>query len=404
MTRLDLQANKTSRARLTRIMIHCHDSFGIGHLRRSLNLATSLRRQIPSCEVLITSGSPCATHFELPDGVDVLKLPSVTKDEAGDYVPRRLGGGLGAIVRMRRRVLLEAFLCFSPDLVIADHQPLGLCGELTDVLEEAHSTGVRTFLGLRDIIDEKAAVDAEWGRPHIRHALTKLYDRIVVYGRQDVFDVRHEYDLEDAIADKLEYTGYIGRPAQISTVRAVPSLRSEVLVTVGGGEDGVERVDTYLELVEEGQPVWNSCLVLGPLFPQKEVRRVKRRARLLRGLDVHSFHHDIPRLLAQSDAVVSMAGYNSVVEIMQSGKPAVFWPRSFPRREQLIRAERLELRGLAACVAEPTTGKLRREVELALDRGVTRRSAELLGGCKAVSRIVIEDLGLEACKTNQRVI
>ena len=99
-----------------------------------------------------------------------------------------------------------------------------------------------------------------------------------------------------------------------------------------------------------------------------------------------------------------MAGYNSVTEIIQSGKPAVFWPRTFPRQEQLIRAERLELRGLAACVAEPTPEKLRRELELALERGVVRPPGGLLGGCEAMCRVVREALDLEPQETNQKVI
>jgi predicted glycosyltransferase len=385
-------------------MLHCHDSYGIGHLRRTLTLATALRAAQPELEILITSGSPCATHFELPEGVDIIKVPSVTKGADGSYVPRSLGTGLGTVVRMRRRLLLETFRAFQPHLVLADHQPLGLCGELTDVLEGARQLGTPTILGLRDIIDEPAIVAEEWARPDIRHAITNLYTKLVVYGREEVFDIRREYQVPNEWKEKTEFTGYVVRDAPINTGRAVPSIRPVVLVTIGGGEDGCERIDTYLQMLEQSQPVWNTCMVLGPLFPQRDVRRVKRRARMLNGLEVHSFHRDIPRLLAQCDAVVSMAGYNSVTEIMQSGKPVVFWPRTHPRREQLIRAERLELRGVGACVAEPTPMKLRRELELALERGGLRPPRGLLGGCDSMCRIVQDMLSPGREEVSQKVV
>ncbi|MFT7487140.1 MAG: putative glycosyltransferase, partial [Candidatus Paceibacteria bacterium] len=310
-----------------RVMMHCHDSYGIGHLRRTLTLAAALRAAEPNVQILITSGSPVATHFALPDGVDIIKLPSVTKSDLGEYIPRGLGDDLQKVVDLRRRLLREAFRCFEPQLIIVDHQPLGLCGELTDVLEEATQSGIPTLLGLRDILDEPQVVAEEWGHAHMREAIGSLYTKLVVYGDAAIFDVRTEYSLPKEWSDKIEFTGYVVRRIPEHSARAIPSIRPTVLVTVGGGEDGVGRIHTYLDMLEESPPLWNSCIVQGPLFPKREARSIKRRARLLNGLEVHSFHHDIPRLLAQSDAVVSMAGYNSVTEIVQSGKPAVFWPR-----------------------------------------------------------------------------
>ena len=385
-------------------MLHCHDSFGIGHLRRTLTLAAALRERQPDMQILITSGSPCATHFELPEGVDIIKLPSVTKDAHGQYVPRGLGDSLGTVVRLRRRLLLETYRTFQPRLILVDHQPLGLCGELTDVLEEATKDGVPTVLGLRDIVDEPAAVAQEWSRPDLRRAIGELYSKLVVYGDPSVFDLCAEYAFPPEWRDKLDYVGYVVREAPERSARAVPSIRPVVLVTVGGGEDGVDRIHTYLEMLEESPPLWNTCMVLGPLFPKREARSVKRRARLLNGLEVHTFHHDVPRLLSQSDAVVSMAGYNSVTEIMQSGKPAVFWPRTFPRREQHVRAERLELLGIGACVAEPSPQRLRRELELALERGASRTSDRLLSGSASLCEIVLDILNPGRERANQKVV
>jgi predicted glycosyltransferase len=364
--------DRSPRLPAPRILLHCHDSYGLGHLRRTLTIAGALRERFPESRILITSGSPCATHFPLPDGVDVVKLPAVSKSAGGSYRPRTLGGSLESLVDLRRRIVLEVFRGFEPDVVIVDHQVLGLCGELEPALGEARRRGARTLLGIRDVIDEPDVVAREWGEPAVRRALDGLYDRVCVYGSPQVFDPRVEYPIPPELRRLVEFTGYVVRAAGRPPGRAVPSLEPRVLVTVGGGEDGTTRIQTYLDMVSSAKVPWDSTIVLGPLFPAKEARRIKRAARLVDGVEVHGFHSDVPRLLAQSDAVVSMAGYNSVAEILQSGRPAVLWARSFPRREQHIRARRLATLGLARSVEEPDPRLLRAAVEAALGEG--RRS------------------------------
>ena len=137
-----------------RILLYSHDSYGLGHLRRTLTLAGALVARRPGASILIVSGSPCATHFALPRGVEIVKLPSVTKNDAGEYAPRSLHGGLDQLERLRRSLLRQAFETFDPHLLIADHQPIGLDGELLDVLRLTRTRGTRTILGLRDIIDD----------------------------------------------------------------------------------------------------------------------------------------------------------------------------------------------------------------------------------------------------------
>ena len=55
-------------------------------------------------------------------------------------------------------------------------------------------------------------------------------------------------------------------------------------------------------------------------------------------------------------AVVSMAGYNSACEIVASGRRALLVPRTWPRLEQRIRAERLAELGLVDVLAADQLG------------------------------------------------
>ena len=380
----------TSENPAPRILLHSHDSYGLGHLRRTLTLAGSLAQELPGAQVLITSGSACATQFPLPDGVDVVKLPSATKDEDGTLVARSLRMGMPNLLGLRRAILAETFRAFQPHVMIVDHQPLGLAKELSEVLELARRAGTRTILGLRDIIDSPDAVAREWGVPAVRQALAELYDRVLIYGSPEVFDPRVEYPIPAELRERVEFVGYVVRDGASRASRPLPALRPRVLVTVGGGEDGDSRIRAVFDALELAPPTWDTTLLLGPLMGGDRARALKRRGRLVDGVTVHTFHADLPRLLAESDAVVAMAGYNSVAEIMQARVPALLLPRTAPRREQAIRAERLAGVGLARNLELPDARTLRRELEAAIAEREPRGTQPNLRGREGVVRICEE--------------
>jgi predicted glycosyltransferase len=83
-----------------------------------------------------------------------------------------------------------------------------------------------------------------------------------------------------------------------------------------------------------------------PDSARKEVERLAARARV----DLVRSSTSMLSLIAAADVVVSMGGYNSVVESLSARRALVIFPRTAPRREQLIRARMLERLGLARMV------------------------------------------------------
>ena len=73
-----------------RVLFYSHDSFGLGHLRRSLSIAGALVERDPAASALVVTGSPTPNLFELPERCEIVKLPCITKDERGKYVSRNL--------------------------------------------------------------------------------------------------------------------------------------------------------------------------------------------------------------------------------------------------------------------------------------------------------------------------
>ena len=72
--------------------------------------------------------------------------------------------------------------------------------------------------------------------------------------------------------------------------------------------------------------------------------------------------------LAAADLVVSMAGYNTVCELLSLGKRALLIPRIQVRVEQRLRAEALAARGLAHLLLpdELSPQRLSQAIDLAL--------------------------------------
>src|SRR3712207_6922237 len=92
-----------SRQSRARVMIYSHDTFGLGHLRRSRAIANALVEERPGVSILIISGSPVIGSFEFGSGVDYLRIPGVTKLPDGNYRSLNLNVSIDEAVRLRDR-------------------------------------------------------------------------------------------------------------------------------------------------------------------------------------------------------------------------------------------------------------------------------------------------------------
>jgi predicted glycosyltransferase len=59
------------------MLMYSHDSYGLGHLRRTLALARAFVEHNPRLGVLILAGCTVSGSFRLPQGIDMVKLPSL---------------------------------------------------------------------------------------------------------------------------------------------------------------------------------------------------------------------------------------------------------------------------------------------------------------------------------------
>jgi predicted glycosyltransferase len=337
--------------------MYSHDSFGLGHIRRCRAIAHALASAFQGVEVLIVSGSPIIASFDFKARVDFIRVPGIVKLRNGEYESLARHRSIASTTKLRSAMIGDAALNFAPDLVIVDKEPLGLRGELLGALERLKTRGAKIVLGLRDILDEPEALLQEWERKRVYGALSDIYDAILVYGLEKIYDPLQGLPVIESVKSKVVFTGYLRRTLPGDRVGYSDTIRRDepfILVTPGGGGDGAHMVDSVLRAYERGAPgLAKAHIVSGPFMPAEERASFEHRAKSLADVKVSTFHARMEHLMEASAGVVAMGGYNTFCEILSFDKPALLMPRTQPRREQAIRAERAASLNLASWLPEP---------------------------------------------------
>ena len=340
----------------TRLLIYSHDSFGLGHLRRCRAIAHHLVETFRPLSVLILSGSPIIGSFDFKSRVDFVRVPGVIKLRNGEYTSLQLHIDIEQTLEMRSSIIQHTAEVFDPHLFLVDKEPLGLRGEVRDTLAMLKERGTRLVLGLRDVMDEPLTLLDEWRRKNVFPALHELYDEIWVYGLPQIFNPLIELPGMLSLTPKVTFTGYLRR-----SLPCVPPNAGEhelpgepyILVTAGGGGDGETLIDWVLRAYEADPGIpYPALVVFGPFMHLEQRLEFQERAARLGKIYAITFESRFERLLERAIGVVAMGGYNTFCEILSFGTPALLVPRTVPRQEQALRAERAAQLGLVHVLAD----------------------------------------------------
>jgi predicted glycosyltransferase len=384
-----------------RILIYSHDSFGLGHLRRCRAIAHAIVDRFKGVSILILSGSPIIGSFDFLPRVDFVRIPGVIKLHDGEYQSLGLHIDVEQTMEMRAAIIRQTAQSFRPNLFLVDKEPLGLKGEALATLQMLKAKGTTLVLGLRDIMDEPRLLLREWERKQVIPALEQLYDEIWVYGLESFADPLEGVPCPVAVRRKMLYTGYLRRAVPHLPEALPPPVNGKpyVLVTVGGGDDGMSVVDWVLRAYEHDPDIpLAAVIVLGPFMPAAQQRQFRERAKRVGRIDVVTFDTHVEFLMDGAVGLVAMAGYNTFCEILSLDKRAILIPRVKPRREQLLRARRAAAQGLVRML-DPE-GNHDPAVMAAALRGLARQAApsecgaaQMLNGLEVITGLVAEHVG-----------
>jgi predicted glycosyltransferase len=337
-------------------------------------------------EVTLALGGPAMPGLTIDPAIRKVQLPPVKALDAGFALVDDSGEAIcDAFRAVRRERLLTAFAEARPDVVVIEGFPFArraFAFELDPLVVAARETGARVACSVRDVIvmrddpnRHRAAIERVRGG----------FDTVLVHGDPDFIPFSASFPPADEIADRLVYTGYVAGPEPPDS----DAPAGEVVVSAGGGKAGAALMRAAIQARLMG------CLAMAPWriltgMNVAEAEFGRLCAEAPEGVAVERFRGDFPALLRRCRVSVSQCGYNTALDIVAARAPAVLVPFAAENEtEQLIRAERLAVRGAALVVREDelTPARLgaaiaeaasRPPKPLKIDTGGARRSAEII--------------------------
>ena len=318
-------------------------------MQRTGSIAWEIYRLREEASILTFSDSQLGQFFPISPHHDYIKLPSIAKESPGKWKATHLSMSFPEILHLRKQLISHVLLNYAPDILLVDHMPHGAMGELLPALEAIKHSRIhpQVVLGLRDILDSPDVTIERWKVEGAYDVIERYYARILVFGMQDVYDVAEQYQIPDSERKKIFYCGYV---TNLATAVNAPKLRARylanqasdvplIVVMAGGGADAYPMMKILFDALPkilENQPCV-LAVVTGPFMPIDLIADLTGRSI---GLPIHMMEsvNDSLSHIAAADLVISMAGYNTTVEILRMKKPAILIPRAGPSLEQRTRA------------------------------------------------------------------
>ncbi|QFT58796.1 undecaprenyldiphospho-muramoylpentapeptide beta-N- acetylglucosaminyltransferase [Sulfitobacter sp. THAF37] len=326
-----------------KVMIVVTHLLGTGHLSRALTLARAFRQG--GHRVRVVSGGMPAPHLADPD-LPLTQLPPVRSDgvDFTRLLDDRDAEVSGTFLAARQTALLSAFHDMTPDVVMTELFPFGrriLRAEFRALLDAARAAPQQPLIcaSIRDILapptNPKKAAFAE-------EIIAAYYDAVLVHADADITPLDLSWPVSPALEARLRYTGFVAPPT--APPHPERTGTGEIIVSAGGGDVGAE-IFAAARTAAAADPDRTWRLLLGGANATARAAEMTGPPNMI----VEPARPDFRQMLHHAAASVSMCGYNTALDLLQTGCPAVFIPFDAGSEvEQGLRAKALaQRRGFA---------------------------------------------------------
>ena len=304
----------------------------------------------------------------LPGHVQLLTLPPLMMDPEFKNMLSKTGS-LDEIKEERRHLLMEGFNVFRPDLILTELFPFGrrqFRFELIPLLESAKEKDrirpMKVVCSLRDILVEK---DGKPGyQSEVIQTLDRYYDLLLVHSDPEMVRLDETFPRFAEISIPTEYTGFVARPAP---ARKDNGGRKIIVASSGGGRVGADLLSTSVKAVRKiPRADVELRIFMGPFMEDADRSALEKLASSDPRISLHPFSPDFLSELCHADLSISMAGYNTCMDILSSRTAAIVYPFS-QNREQAMRAAKLEEMGFLRVIHGLDPDLLKCQIEMFLD-------------------------------------
>jgi predicted glycosyltransferase len=333
----------------------------------------------------------------LPPHVTEVRLPALEMDCEFKELHAAAGADLDAIRQERRERLWSLFAAEAPELFLIELYPFGRRAfrvEIDPVLEgmaDGRLPRCGVVCSVRDILVEKQLAQEREARTAA--VLNRFFDAVLVHADPRLVRLEETFGRLEEVRVPVIYTGFITpKPEPEARRRIREALGLEpadrlIVLSAGGGRVGLPLLEAAVAAFRHlDRPAKTVLQVFtGPFLPGEDFERLKQAAGP--GLAVHRFSPDFLSYLAAADLSISMAGYNTTMNLLAAQVPALVWPFG-QNREQRLRAERLEALGALQRLEDADLEPLRlaARANRLLARPQRPESAVDLNGAQATAR------------------
>jgi predicted glycosyltransferase len=327
------------------LLFYCQHSLGIGHLTRSFALAAAL---VDFFHVVFLNGGRLPPGLPVPDGIELVDLPALGMDDGHTVVSREVAYDV-AQAQVQRRALIEAAVReYRPAVLLVELFPFGrkkFAGEILPMIRLARRQPGGPALvacSLRDILVD-ARPDQQHHDDRARWLAERYFDVVLVHADPSLARIEDSFNPRRPLRVPVYHTGYVV-PARAET--ASGPRGEHLLVSAGGGIVGNALFRTALQarmLMHEPPPM---RIIAGPFLPEPQWQSLQQAVRGVAGVELLRQVPDMVAELRLARASISQCGYNTALDIVVSGVPALVVPYATSNEnEQSVRASRLAALG-----------------------------------------------------------
>ncbi len=329
-----------------KIILYCQYVWGMGHLFRSLELARAFsEHQV----ILIVGGRE--VDVDLPEHVTLVRLPGLYMDEQfTTLMAEDADQSVASVQRQRKEILFSLFEQHRPDIFMIELYPFGrsVFGfELEPLLERIHQGcfgDIKVVCSLRDILVEKRK--QEFYEERVITSLHTYFHLLLVHSDDQLLTLDETFSRMDDIRIPTVYTGFVSPKANPAAGR---QLRRELgfgpdekllVVSAGGGRSGY----ALLNCILEAYPIMAQAgsirveMFAGPFRDPEEFKKLTAKA--VDGIHIRYYTKRFLDYLSAADLSVSLAGYNTCMNLMAARVPALIYPYS-KQQEQPLRVTKI---------------------------------------------------------------
>lgn len=336
-----------------KLLFYCQHILGIGHLIRSMEIVRGL---LADFEICFVNGGQVVEDFPIPEGVQVVNLPAIATDPEFQAL-RAIDPDqtLADVFETRKTILLDLVDRVQPDVLVIELFPFGrrrFSAELIPCIETAKARGAKVVCSLRDIVVTKQ--DQSRHEEKICRLMNQYFDLLLIHGDPAFQPLDLSFSRVEDLHCPVFYTGYVVQESA-SKDADLPLIDRDtplILTSVGGGRFGHELLFCVVDAAQYLEHLPHQILVFtGPFCPPEVFATLEIKAAERPNVVLQRYTPNLLAHMHQADLSISMAGYNTTMNVLTSGVRAMMLPfTGNDDQEQTLRAERLEELGMVRVI------------------------------------------------------